>query len=324
MKVRTAVVGLGWWGREHVKSVADSTKMEIVHLVDPNLEIAKPFAEELGLPLSAKYEDVLSDDRIDAVILATPHDLHTEQVIAAAKAGKHVFTEKPFAMSAADAEKQVRACKEAGVQLGIGLIQRFLQPHHRIKQLLEEGQLGTAMHGDACVSHDVLLNIDTWRKDPGQAPAGGIHHTGTHLIDLFIWMLGPVARVYGQITSHIFENDTAIAILTFASGQTATITNVMATAEFRYFHLYGSEGWARRINDTTLVIKARGGEEEEISFPPSYEVRANNEAFADAIAGGGAYPISTDDMIHNVAVLDAISQSMRIGLPVDVQPLSPV
>ena len=72
MTVRTAVVGLGWWGREHVKSVAGSTKMEIVHLVDPDLETAKPFAEELGLSVSAEYEDVLADDRINAVILATP------------------------------------------------------------------------------------------------------------------------------------------------------------------------------------------------------------------------------------------------------------
>ncbi len=166
MAVKTAVVGLGWWGREHVRSVAGSTKMEIVHLVGPDLATAKPYAEDLGLPLSAEYEDVLSDDRIDAVILATPHDLHTKQVIAAAKAGKHVFTEKPFAMSKADAEKQVAACKEAGVQLGIGLIQRFLQPHHRIKQLLEDGQLGTALHGDACVSHDVLLNIDHLAEGP--------------------------------------------------------------------------------------------------------------------------------------------------------------
>lgn len=319
MTVKTAVVGLGWWGREHVRSVAGSTKMEIVHLVDPDLATAKPYAEDLGLPLSAEYEDVLSNGRIDAVILATPHDLHTKQVVAAAKAGKHVFTEKPFAMSKADAEKQVAACKEAGVQLGIGLIQRFLQPHHRIKQLLEDGKLGTALHGDACVSHDVLLNIDTWRKDPLQAPAGGIHHTGTHLIDLFIWMLGPVKKVYGQISGHIFENDTAVAILTFASGQTATITNVMATAELRYFHLFASEGWARRTNDTTLVVCSRGGQEEEITFPSSLEVRANNEAFADAVAGRMAYPISTDDMIHNVAVLDAIAESMRLGKPVDVE-----
>jgi predicted dehydrogenase len=68
--------------------------------------------------------------------------------------------------------------------------------------------------------------------------------------------------------------------------------------------------------------RPRGGEEEQIPFPPSHEVRANNEAFADAVAGRAAYPISTDDMIHNVAVLDAIAQSMRIGQPVDVEPLS--
>lgn len=313
-----AVVGLGWWGREHVRSLGGSDKARVVRLVDPDLEAARAFAEGTGLPLSPSLDDALGDESIDAVILATPHSLHTEQVIAAARAGKHVFTEKPFAMNRADAERQVAACREAGVELGIGLIQRFAPTHLRIRDMLADGTLGRAMHGEGNVSHDVLLNVKSWRKAGAEAPAGGIHHTGTHVIDLYIWMLGRVSRVYARIASHVFENDTAAALLTFESGQSAYIGDVMATAEQRYFQLFCTEGWARRISDTELVVRARGGEPETIEFPETDIVRANTEAFADAVTGDAPYPIPTDDMIHNVAVLDAITASIREDRPVRV------
>lgn len=105
--INIAVVGLGWWGQEHVRSLEDSTKSQVVCVADPDIENATAFAQARGLPLVPGLEGVLGDRHVDAVILATPHSLHTEQIIAAAGAGKHVFTEKPFAMSRADAERQV-------------------------------------------------------------------------------------------------------------------------------------------------------------------------------------------------------------------------
>lgn len=316
--INIAVVGLGWWGREHVRSLENSTRARVVCVADPDVTSARPYAEDRGLPLLPDLEDVLGRADVDAVILATPHSLHTEQIIAAAQAGKHVFTEKPFAMSRADAERQVAACRAHGAELGIGLIQRFSAPHRHIKALLDDGTLGKAMHGEGNVSHDVLLNLRSWRKSADQAPAGGIHHTGTHLIDLYVWMLGRVSQVYARIASHVFENDTASALLTFENGQTAYIGDVMATAEQRYFQLFASEGWARRVGEDELVVAPRGGKAETINFDPVDLVRANNEAFADAVMGNAPYPISTDDMIHNVAILDAITTSIRENRPVDV------
>lgn len=316
--INIAVVGLGWWGQEHVRSLQDSSKARVVCVADPDTAMAGPFAEERGLTLLPDLDAVLGEKSVDAVILATPHSLHTEQIIASANAGKHVFTEKPFAMSRADAERQVEVCRINNVELGIGLIQRFAAPHHHIKQLLDDGTLGIPMHGEGNVSHDVLLNLKSWRKSADQAPAGGIHHTGTHLIDLYVWMLGRVSEVYARISSHVFENDTASALLTFENGETAYIGDVMATAEQRYFQLFASEGWARRISDNELILHPRGGVAETRTFDPVDLVRANNEAFADAVAGKARYPIPTEDMIHNVAILDAITASIRENRPIAV------
>lgn len=316
--INIAVVGLGWWGQEHVRSLEQSKKARVVCVADPDTETAKAFADTRDLPLLPDLEAVLGEPNIDAVILATPHSLHTEQIIVSANAGKHVFTEKPFAMSRVDAERQVEVCRNNQVELGIGLIQRFASPHRHMKVLLEDGTLGIPMHGEGNVSHDVLLKVQSWRKSADQAPAGGIHHTGTHLIDLYVWMLGRVSEVYARIASHVFENDTASALLTFENGATAYIGDVMATAEQRYFQLFASEGWARRISDDELILHPRGGTAETIAFDPVDLVRANNEAFADAVSGEARYPIPTDDMIHNVAILDAISTSIRENRPVKV------
>ncbi|MBO6783048.1 MAG: Gfo/Idh/MocA family oxidoreductase [Alphaproteobacteria bacterium] len=318
--INVAVAGLGWWGREHVRSLEHSDKARVIRAVDPDEGTARPFAEDRGLTYSTGLDDALCDENVDALILATPHSLHTEQIIACAQAGKHVFTEKPFAMSVDDARRQVDAVRDADVQLGIGLIQRFAPPHLRMKDMLDAGELGAPLHGEGNVSHDVLLNVTSWRKSADEAPAGGIHHTGTHLIDLYIWMLGPVREVYARIASHVFENDTASALLTFESGTSAYIGDVMATAEQRYFHLFASEGWARRTDETKLVVRRRGCEPQHHEFDAVDLVRANNEAFADAVTGHAPYPISMDDMVHNVAVLDAIARSIRENRPMPVEP----
>jgi predicted dehydrogenase len=118
--IRAAIVGMGWWGRTLVEAVADSEQIRVVagatRTVSPEV---KTFAEAQHLTLVDSYEQLLTDKTVDAVILATPHSLHSAQTIAAAKAGKHVFCEKPFALHKADAEAAVAATEQAGVTLGL-------------------------------------------------------------------------------------------------------------------------------------------------------------------------------------------------------------
>src|SRR5689334_17090006 len=124
--MNVAVMGLGWWGRIIVPLIKTSSSLKVVKVVDPDPRAAD-FAREQGVPL-ASAEDVLKDPNVQGVVLCTPHTLHTEQIIRAANAKKHVFCEKPLAMSRADVLRSVKACNDNGVKLAVGHEKRFEPP----------------------------------------------------------------------------------------------------------------------------------------------------------------------------------------------------
>ena len=311
-----AIVGLGWWGRTHVDAVhGRSEKVQIVHLVEPDTARAGAFAAGRELPLSADYAAALADPAVDAVVLVTPHSLHTSQILAAAAAGKHAFTEKPFALSMADARRTVAAAHAAGIQLGLGHNQRFAAPQAEIKRLIAAGELGQLLHIEGNTSHDTLTDPASWRHDPAEAPGGGLWHMGSHYVDLFNHYAGAATEVYAQALDNVQARDTAAALLKYACGASGYIGNMMTTAPSCHLQVFGSAGWARVASPTELVVARRGGAPETIAFEAADPVRANIENFADAIAGRAAYRIAPEEMVHDVAVLDAMARALATGQP---------
>jgi len=108
--LKIAVIGLGWWGKTIVDCLQESDRVRVVKGMDVDLEAVRGFAESKDLSLTDRYEDILADPGIDAVILVTPHGAHEEQVLAAAAAGKQIFCEKPLALTAVGAKRMVDAC----------------------------------------------------------------------------------------------------------------------------------------------------------------------------------------------------------------------
>ena len=128
--IRAAIAGLGWWGKHMVRRMADSDELRIVAAIDTS-DVQAAFAAEYGVTLTTRWDDVLNDPEIDAVILCTPHSLHTAQVLAITKAGKHVFCEKPLALNRADAELDPGGAAGLHRALGVGAVesQRLLAEH---------------------------------------------------------------------------------------------------------------------------------------------------------------------------------------------------
>ena len=151
--IRAAIVGMGWWGRTLVEAVAESEQIRFVagatRTVSPEV---KAFSETHTLKLVDSFDALLADKGIDAVVLATPHSLHSAQTIAAAKVGKHVFCEKPFALHKADAEAAVAATTKAGVTLGLGYNRRFHPEMTKLRQQIQSGVLGTLLHFEATMT----------------------------------------------------------------------------------------------------------------------------------------------------------------------------
>src|SRR5262245_41562169 len=142
---------MGWWGRTLVEAVqTESDQIRFVagatRTVSPEV---KAFGETHQVKLVDSFEALLADTDIDAVVLATPHSLHSAQTIAAAKVGKHVFCEKPFALHKADAEAAVAATQKAGVTLGLGYNRRFHPEMTKLRDKITSGELGTVLHFEA-------------------------------------------------------------------------------------------------------------------------------------------------------------------------------
>jgi predicted dehydrogenase len=326
--IRAAVVGLGWWGRTIVQRLQESDKLRLVRAVDVRSEAA-PFAAEHGLPLSASLDEALADPAIEAVILATPHALHKEQVLAAAAAGKHVFCEKPLALRRADAMAMVRACNARGLVLGVGHERRFEPALIEVKHLIDAGELGTIMHIEANFSHDKLADVpkDDWRSSRAHSPIPAITGMGIHLTDAFIHMLGDVSEVHTHTARRVLEaegGDVASVQLRFASGATGFLSCILVTPLYLRFAVFGSKAWVEVRNDThpdtpgatTLTLCGAGRAPETRRFEWTDTVRANLEAFADASLNRAPYPFTDAQKIANIAVLEALCASADAARPV--------
>ncbi|MGI9388080.1 MAG: Gfo/Idh/MocA family protein [Methyloligellaceae bacterium] len=317
-----AIIGFGWWGRHMVKRLNGNRNFSVRLIVEPALEKHSDIKQE-DLHVVADLDAALDDDTIDAIVLTTPNMFHEAQVCAAAAAGKHVLCEKPLGLTAASARRSVAACEKAGVVLGIGHERRFEPAIKRIYTMVNEGTLGTIMHAEAAFSHNKLIHVPAgdWRTTKATAPGAGITAMGIHLTDLYISMFGRVKTVQAITAKRALDwetGDVATVQLGFERGMTATLSAILHTPDFIRYHVFGTERWAEVRNNThpdtpggiaELVVQKTGDEPEIERYDWTDTVVANLDAFSAAIAGKAPYPIPTDQMIHNIEILEAVAQS---------------
>src|SRR5688500_12051714 len=199
--VRAAIIGMGNWGQNLVKSVhGRSDLIRFVAGATRTPGRAEEFSRSYGIPVQASFEAVLADPSIDAVVLATPHSMHAEQIVAAARAGKHVFTEKPLGLTAGQSASAVQACAEHNVTLAVGYNWRFQPALQEIARMLADGRLGKLLHieGNFCGPSVYRFGRDHWRQDRDEAPAGGMTGRGVHVVDAMLYLAGAIESVYAQ------------------------------------------------------------------------------------------------------------------------------
>jgi predicted dehydrogenase len=329
--LRAAIVGLGWWGRTLVESAESSDAIRFVagatRTRSPEVET---FAKARGLRLAQSYDSLLADSALDAIVLATPHSLHAAQVIAAARAKKHVFCEKPFTLTKDDAEAAVAAVRQAGVTLGLGYNRRFHPEMTKLRERVRSGDLGTILHVEATMTfpNALLLKPEHWRAHRDETPCGGLTPMGVHAVDGMIDLCGPIDRVFCQSFKRVVEiesDDTTSILFRMKGGMSGYLGTMTATGPGFSFQVFGSKGWLR-LEGVTHVAGASSEERRTRLFgtckfqPAKGEAhvwqadaidvaRTALDAFAKAAAGGPAYPIPLDQMIHGAAVTEAIIRS---------------
>src|SRR4051812_38334827 len=321
--MNVAVMGLGWWGRIIVPLIKSSSHLRVVKVVDP-APAAADFAREQGVPL-ASFDEALEDPAVQGVVLCTPHTLHTEQIIKAANAGKHVFCEKPLSLTRADVVRAIDAINRKKLVLAVGHEKRFEPPILEALRMIKEGELGTPLQIEANFVQDKFLSLPAhnWRLNPREAPAGPMTATGIHLLDLSVGVFGAAQRVFASVKtlgSHLVNGDTLAILVDFAKGH-ALLNACLATPFDGRFAVYCSKGWVE-VRDKahpeapqgwTLTVVPRGQDRSIKTYPPAQAVLANLEAFAAAASGGAPYPVPQEQMVANVSALEAIFRSARTG-----------
>jgi len=328
--IRAAIVGLGRWGRSLVTAVAgDGGEIRFVLGCTRTRASAEDFCRDRHVKLVDRYEDILRDPQIDAVVLATPHSQHQAQALAAIAAGKHVFVEKPITLDLPSARLVAAAAQKAGVVLAVGLSRRFHPGIAELQQRLAAGRLGkiVAMVAQHTTSTAQFIAPDNWRGVPEEAPGGAYTAVGVHVLDHMIELAGRVADVR-CVTARNYpgrSDDTTTIMLRFESGATGLIFCSVATATNFEFILYGTGGLAEisrpDLSHFRFAPAATAAPTGVVPAPPDEIVnftgfdmlRAELMAFAQAIADAKPYPVPIADVLHGMAVFDAIVQSSKRG-----------
>jgi len=334
--IQAAIVGLGTWGQHLVAAVhgrSDAIRFTVGATRTP--QKTADFCRTHGIRLLATYEDVLKDQNVEAVVLATPHSTHTEQIIAAAEARKHVFVEKPLCLSRADSERAVAACAEHQVTLAAGYNWRFQPALREVKRMLDDGRLGKLLHieGNFCGPSAYRFRREHWRQDREEAPAGGMTGRGVHVVDAMLYLAGHIDSVVAQSARQVQDfgaDDTTSMLFRFASGASGYLGTVIATAETWRMQVFGSNGWAE-VGDvehlqtwelrTCFVDRdnlATKNKPQHVRFPVVSTERAELEHFANAAKERRPLAVPGGDELHNVAVLEAIVKSAQEGTRVSI------
>jgi 1,5-anhydro-D-fructose reductase (1,5-anhydro-D-mannitol-forming) len=306
--MRWGLIGTGWHARAKI-APALATSDQLAGVVASTPGKAAAFVEEVGA--GRPFESLaamLADPAIDAVFVSTPNDLHLEQVLEAAAAGKHVLVEKPMALDGDQCRQMIDACHQAGVRLGVGFQLRHHPVHREIARLIGAGALGEIVPLRA-EWHTAYGPWQNWRADPARAGSDVLGAVGVHVLDLLCALAGAeVADV-----SALVDRDPATAMertlaasLRFANGIIAqgSITR-RARGPLPSVHVLGTEGSATGVGTlgmapTGRLQVTRGDTTEERTLPVPDLYAAQFEAFAQAAAAGREPDASGADGLRSV------------------------
>ena len=220
--------------------------------------------------------ELLADDQIDAVYLATPVNEHLPHAIAAARAGKHVLCEKPMAINAAECDQMIQACRDHNVQLGVAYYRRYYPAVLRMQQLLAEGAIGQplSVHIVCATPLDMSPGEDGyWRVLPGAGGGGALMDVGSHRVNLLLAMFGSVTSIqafHSTLAADYESENVSSTLLQFASGMHASMTCLFNTpGDPDRFEIIGTRGrlHCAPLNGGDLLIETQGEQRTE-SLPP--------------------------------------------------------
>ena len=326
--LRVGVVGLGRIGRIHFSNLARQVPGAILVAAADPFSDARAFAEDQNVATYASFEELLGHPDIDAVVICSPTDEHAAHVIAAARAGKHIFCEKPLDLSIDRVRETLDIVKEMGVELMLGFNRRF-DPHFaKVKALVDEGKVGD--------THMIRMTS----RDPAPPPIEFIRHSGGLFLDMTIHDFDMARHLAGCEVIEVYARganlldpaigdagdiDSAVCVLAFENGATAVIDN-SRQAVYGYdqrVEVFGSKGMVAIGNETPdrhehFTAEGLHGPLPHYFFLERYAAAyvAEMQAFVRAIQEDLPMPVTGKDGLKALELGLAAKQSVRENRPV--------
>ena len=340
MTVHVGLIGAGNISDTHARALRAMSGMEIVAVYAPTLAHAEQFAARHGGTAHDSLETMLAQRPLDMVVIGTPSGLHADHGIAAATRGLHVLVEKPIDVTTARADALIGAAEKSGVTLGVIFQDRLKPGVQRMKALVEAGRLGRPILANARVKWyrpPSYYAGSRWRGTRALDGGGALINQGVHTVDLLLWLLGPVRRVFARTITglHAIEvEDTAVAVLEFSNGAVGTLEAATSASPgySRQIELTGTNGTIKLDGDDLAAIDLQDVRDDERPAGPAAptvsatsavvaDTSAHTRVFEDfvgALARGGVPACDGRSGRHSTALIEAIYQSARAGQPVDV------
>ena len=305
--VRVALIGAGRIARVHAEAYRSVARGRITTCMDPVDEAARSLANDFGLSVAPDLETVLGDPDVDAVLIASPNAVHADQAVAAIEAGKHVFCQKPIALTLEDADRVLAAAAGADRVVQFGFMLRFTPPIPDIAARVHGDQLGRIITSRASVFG--WEPTGDWFYDPAQG-GGVILDTLVHFGDLVLWLFGPARRVHTEGGAYVLEPakrmgsaDNATVTVYHESGAVSDMYVTWTAGHGNFsFEIYGTDGSAEMdlVHDqvSRVFIKPHDGDADRTtgwSFPDlvwSYGYRGEQQHFVDRVLGLEDRPIA--------------------------------
>ncbi|HEX3227625.1 MAG TPA: Gfo/Idh/MocA family oxidoreductase [Pyrinomonadaceae bacterium] len=335
------IIGGGGISETHARAAGEIPGVEIAAFYGDNHEKTSQLSQRFGGTAYREFQTFLEHRPMDLVIIGSPSALHAKQGIAAARQGLHVLTEKPIDVSTAQANDLINACDGAGVKLGVCFQDRVAPEIARLKQLVDDGRLGKPILVSGYVKWyrpPEYYTNSRWRGTRALDGGGALMNQGVHTVDLLLWLMGDVERVYARAVTALHDievEDTVVATLEFRSGAIGTLeagTSIYPGYQ-RRVELTGTEGTIimehdrivtadLRTPDATLISPSAGDQNASASSPIVSDVGGHRrliEDFLRAIETNGRPVCDGPDGRRSVELIEAIYESSRRGLPVKIR-----
>lgn len=322
-KINIGMAGVGGHGGSLRNAIFKCEDLKLISVFDPKRSLTEAVAQELGCEIAGSYEELVADERIAGVVIASPNEFHREQVEKAAEYCKHIFVEKPIANTVADAVSMLRKTKEAGVLLQIGHNTRRSGIFRQTKSILEVGTLGQVVAVEGNLSHrgGMRQTPGEWRYYKEKCPALPLIQLGIHTIDTMIYLLGPIRRISSFHRHSVMpgENDDVTnSILEFESGVLGNLGSYYVTPLVNFINIYGT--------DANLFCRKNGCFLERFDVPGEESIEVEEidtvldeiQEFADCIRILRKPETAGEEGLAALAVVEAAILSSRLGRAVSI------